>query len=175
MNTELKLKEYEMLRDEILQYLEEYQNLRNMMYIIAVTILGFGLANDNAVEYVYLLPLVVIIPSFGIYADYFNGIVRDAMYLLVFYESDNSFPINWETQLRKFSPKLRSKDWQILPYIVCAYTSLILYFIAMEKSILNYIIGIGVGFMCTVVFLKVKRIKYEDAKIEWERIKNGGN
>lgn len=60
MNTELKLKEYEMLRDEILQYLEEYQNLRNMMYIIAVTILGFGLANDNAVEYVYLLPLVVI-------------------------------------------------------------------------------------------------------------------
>ena len=60
-------KEYDMLRQEILQYLAEYQNVRNMMYIITATILGFGLTNANAVEYVYLLPLVVIVPSFLVY------------------------------------------------------------------------------------------------------------
>lgn len=37
-----KVSEYEMLREEILQYLEEYQSVRNMMYAITVTILGIA-------------------------------------------------------------------------------------------------------------------------------------
>lgn len=93
MDAELKLKEYEILRQEILQYLGEYQNVRNMMYIITATILGFGLTNENAVEYVYLLPLVVIIPSLFVYSDYRRGIVRVAMYLKVFCEESKDFPI----------------------------------------------------------------------------------
>lgn len=166
------MKEYEMLRQEIMQYLEEYQNVRNMMYIITATILGFGLTNNNAAEYVYLLPLAVIIPSFGIYIDYYNGIVREAMYLLVFYESDSNFPIKWETQLSKFPQRLKNKDWQQVPYIVCTYVSLTLYFIAMNKSAFNFVIGIIATFLCSIVFFEVKKIQYEDAKIEWEKIKN---
>lgn len=32
-----RTKEYDMLRQEILQYLEEYQSVRNMMYLVTVT------------------------------------------------------------------------------------------------------------------------------------------
>ena len=35
-------KEYEMLRTEILQYMEEYQTVRNMMYVATVSILGLN-------------------------------------------------------------------------------------------------------------------------------------
>lgn len=35
-------KEYEMLRTEILQYLEEYQSVRNMMYLATAAILGMN-------------------------------------------------------------------------------------------------------------------------------------
>ena len=35
-------KEYEMLRAEILQYMEEYQTVRNMMYGIMVSVLGIN-------------------------------------------------------------------------------------------------------------------------------------
>lgn len=59
-----KTKEYEMLRQEILQYLEEYQSVRNMMYLITVTVLGFGLNAEDVSAYFFLLPLVVIIPSY---------------------------------------------------------------------------------------------------------------
>ena len=171
MREELITNEYEMLRQEIMQYLEEYQNVRNMMYIITATLLGFGLTGDNTVEYVYLLPLVVIIPSFVIYVDYYNAIVRNSMYLLVFYEESNDFPIKWEGRLRKFEEANKKYDCQNTPYTVCAYVSLALYFISMEKNILNFVIGILAIIACSIVFLKVKRMNKEDAKEKWEEIK----
>lgn len=39
--------EYDMLRAEILQYLQNYQTVRNMMYIITATILGFAINEEN--------------------------------------------------------------------------------------------------------------------------------
>ena len=59
-------KEYEMLRTEILQYMEEYQTVRNMMYVATVSILGLnGALWEN--YYVFLLPLIVIIPSYIVF------------------------------------------------------------------------------------------------------------
>lgn len=165
-------KEYDMLRQEILQYLEEYQNVRNMMYIITATILGFGLTNENAVEYVYLLPLVVIIPSFFVYADYRRAIVRAAMYLKVFYEEIKLFPIKWESRLIKFNETQKKLDWQKIPYIVCSYSCIALFFMCMEKSILNFSIAIAVFIVCGIIFIKVKNPKSSDIENIWVKIRN---
>lgn len=53
-----ELEEYRLLRTEILQYLEEYQTVRNMMYAITGVLLGLGVGTDKS--YLLLLPLLVI-------------------------------------------------------------------------------------------------------------------
>lgn len=55
--------EYNILRAEILQYMEEYQNLRNMMYVGTAALLGINTAASLNV-YLFLLPQIIIIPSY---------------------------------------------------------------------------------------------------------------
>ena len=46
-------KEYEMLRTEILQYMEEYQSVRNMMYIATAAILWHEQCNVSKLLFVF--------------------------------------------------------------------------------------------------------------------------
>lgn len=47
-------KEYELYRQEVLRYLEEFQTIRNMMYAITSVILVICLKGENTESYSYL-------------------------------------------------------------------------------------------------------------------------
>ena len=66
-------KEYEMLRTEILQYMEEYQSVRNMMYLATAAILGLNSVMFQN-YYLFLLPLVVILPSYMVSYNYWKSV-----------------------------------------------------------------------------------------------------
>lgn len=137
MEAEIKdyyLEEYHAIRAEILQYLEEFQTVRNMMFTVTGTLLGFGVGTDR--PYLLLLPLLVIIPSYFIAIDYEKCVNVAAAYLKVFYEQKDGFPAKWETRkvyldvyLRKASEKyvpiFNKRD---LPYKVSALACVVIYF-----------------------------------------------
>ena len=114
-----KLKEYEMIRQEILQYLEEFQTVRNMMYVITVTLLGFCLKGENTIVYAYLLPLIVILPSHIISYDYWRCVTKASTYLRVFHEGSKESVWHWETRHYNFSKIHKAKprtEFQGFPY-----------------------------------------------------------
>lgn len=144
----VEIKEYEFLRAEILQYLEEYQSVRNMMYVITVAILGFSNSTQKS-AYFFLLPLVVILPSYMITYDYRFSVMRAATYLQVFYEAENSF--QWESRLKIFHVKYRKQyPWKAgtpygqFPYIFCGIVCLVFYF--SKLGILDLLCGEGITF-----------------------------
>lgn len=177
MRKELKLKEYEMLRQEILQYLEEYQNLRNMMYIITVTLLGFCLTGEKTIVYAFLLPLAVIIPSYIISYDYWKCVTKAATYLRVFHERDVNYPCHWETRHSNFNKiyNFSSKsDYQELPYAICSCVCIFLYFLNVDYSkcyIFEINTGIATIIMVIFVFAKYRGVNTEKYIDAWEQVK----
>lgn len=133
MSPHSSIPEYEMLRKEIFQYLEEYQIVRNMMYVVTFTILGLG---ENFIDsrYIFLAPLMVILPSFLINYVYMHCVVRAVTYLTVFYERDfPDSPYHWGERLLKFendSKKAKvtfGNKFHELPYYVCDFVCLIMF------------------------------------------------
>lgn len=174
---EQNTKEYEILRQEILQYLEEYQNLRNMMYIITVTLLGFCLTGENTIVYAFLLPLVVTLPSHIISYDYWKCVVKAATYLRVFHEKDVDYPCHWETRHSNFNKiyNFTSKsDYQELPYALCSCVCVFLYFLKIdyfEHCIVEIIVGIAAVIISVFVFVKYRGVNDEKYIEAWEQVK----
>lgn len=137
--------EYLFIRQEILQYLNNYQSVRDMMYASTLTCLGLGIFFEQqitmGVQYLFLLPLVVIIPSFLVAVNFWKSVVVDSSYLKVFYEEDDpsndtdemqdnntsedkNLNFRWETRharLFEENPKLDDKlNVQHIPYVVSA-------------------------------------------------------
>lgn len=58
MREQDKDKEYLMMREEILQFLNGYQLVRNMMYLVTATTLGFGIKDGMFSQaFIFLLPI----------------------------------------------------------------------------------------------------------------------
>lgn len=137
-------KEYEMMRTEILQYLEEYQSVRNMMYLATATILSVNSFMFQS-YYLFLLPLIIIFPSYMIFYNYWKSVSCASTYIQVFLEDDAvQRTYHWELRLRYFSElqksnqmgagdKLRNLDMHShqIPYLLCTYLCLALYWIHM--------------------------------------------
>ena len=74
--------EYLFLRQEILQYLNNYQSVRDMMYGSTLTCLGLGLFFEDSIaigaQYLFLLPLIVIVPSFLVAVNFWKCVAVDA-------------------------------------------------------------------------------------------------
>lgn len=177
MKNELKIREYEMLRQEILQYLDKYQVVRNMMYVITVILLGFCLTGKNTIVYAYLLPLIVILPSYITAYDYWKCTTKLAAYLIVFHERDKKYPYQWEIRKNNFNENnhfLPKNDYQELPYISCYICCISLYFFKIDYSQSFYIqLIIGIITICIgiIIFIRFRGTdvkKYIDA---WEKVK----
>lgn len=137
--------EYLFIRQEILQYLNNYQSVRDMMYASTLTCLGLGIFFDSktvmGVQYLFLLPLVVIIPSFLVAVNFWKSVVVDSSYLRVFYEEDDppkgkdemldintsedkDLNFRWETRHAKLFKQNHALDDKVnvqhIPYVVCA-------------------------------------------------------
>lgn len=176
-------KEYEMLRQEILHNLSQYQNFRNMMYVVTATILGFSLKDGNSDICIFLLPLIVILPSYIVSNDQWKGTVKIATYLMVFHESQDC-DFQWETYLQRFNSKISRKnpfigyDKHKLPYVACSAACFLLYFMHIDyvnifcDEMQLYII-IGLVFLCLTiwVFNKYKKVDYQDYIDIWLDLK----
>ena len=89
-NTLPPKEEYLFIRTEILQYMQNYQNVRNMMYIVTATCLGFALGANVPNPYFYLLPLLIIMPSFLVGINFWKCVIIDSLYLRVYHEENGS-------------------------------------------------------------------------------------
>lgn len=177
-----KIREYEMLRTEILQYLHEYQSVRNMMYLVTATILGFSLDSENTIVYLYLLPMIVILPSYIISIDYWKCVTKAATYLTVFHEEKIGCPFQWERRHRRFNEKcniMSQSDYQGVPYVVCALACVILYFVHikyLDNTIGENVMDTGLGIAAFAVSIGVhvhyRRVYFVEFKKEWEKIRN---
>lgn len=122
--------EYLFIRSEILQYLNNYQAVRNMMYASTLACLGLSVGNNIDNPYLYLLPLIVILPSLLVAVNFWKCVVIDSTYLRVFHEENRS-EFQWETRHDKLfreNPKLEDKvNVQHVPYVICAVCFLALF------------------------------------------------
>lgn len=171
-----KSREYLMMREEILQYLDKYQMVRNMMYIVSATLLGFGIKdiNENIERYIFLLPLIVIIPSYIIAIDYWQCVIKAATYLIVFHEEDGSV-FHWESRHFNLTYEIKfyKLNIQLIPYYICSLTSILLYFIFPGLSNQDKFIGIGisgVSFMIMLFFRK-RVVSSQEFICGWRRVK----
>lgn len=168
--------EYLFIRTEILQYLQNYQNVRNMMYIVTATCLGFALGAKVPNPYFYLLPLLIIMPSFLVAINFWKSVRIDAIYLKVFHEWDGS-PFQWESRhdrLYDENQDLKDKiNVQYLPYVSCAIVCLaIFWFMALQQ--MNYFmigIGLAVTIGCFTLWLCNHDTKDQKILEYWKKIK----
>lgn len=167
--------EYKMLKQEIMQYLGEYKSVRNNMYLITVTILGFSLAYNNENSYIFLLPLIIILPSYIISYNYCKCIFKIALYLVVFHERSEDCVFKWETMHRRFNEEDRhmsESDYQRVPYFFSSGVCLLLYFLNIDIKLgTELYIGAICIMLSIIVFYKYNKINSDKIMKDWELVK----
>lgn len=177
-----KIEEYEMMRAEILQYLREYQNVRNMMYIVTITVLGYCIGSkesNNSILgiYLYLMPLIVIIPSYIISVDYWKCVTKASTYLVIFHESMPGCPFKWETRNGRYSyfnSFMTGMNFQNIPYYICGGVCVLLYYANVYLSGISYVpalLGLFVTAICAFVFWKFRCVDREKLCDGWQKLR----
>lgn len=185
--------EYSTLKSEILQYIQNYQNVRNMMYVICLTMIGYFI-NQDVSPFYYLFPLFIIIPSFIISIHYVRACDRIAAYICVFYENNDN-NIHWissnyklskeiktHVEMREF-PKIIQKIYnrihveQFLPYSSMTLLCILLYFLKLNyySYIKILLVDMSLGGLAFIIsffiIFKFQKGKYDYYKRCWEQIK----
>lgn len=96
--------EYLMLRNEILKDYDIIQNSRYILYVVVATILSFSISRDEPL--LFLIPYIVIIPTYLVSIDYTLDMYRISTYLMVFLEHGE---FNWENHQYKFNYVISKK------------------------------------------------------------------
>lgn len=94
-----KIKEYEMLRDEINRKVELQNSLLTFTITTVVAILTFGLVQEFPCRaYIFLMPFGIIIPMSMRIAYYRSAMARMSAYIIEYIEKDTNLGIQWETR-----------------------------------------------------------------------------
>jgi hypothetical protein len=91
------INEYNMMRSELVDYMNMLQSVRNMMYIGVSAAFAFAFS-DKSIFICSFLPLVFILPSYQCAVNYWNCVRKASAYLVVFHESYNDCPCHWESR-----------------------------------------------------------------------------
>lgn len=135
---ENKIKEYDMLREEIMQKIELHNNLLIFTITTCVPILSFAFSQSNA--FLYLIPFCVVIPISLRIAYYLSALVKLSSYMIVFLE-DGNCGYNWETLNKAFinnrivQKKNRIFDFTVQHYYEFIILSLVCYIL----YVINYV------------------------------------
>lgn len=139
------LDEYKMMRDELVNYMEKLQTVRNMMYIVIGSILTCAFTAQ--IHFLCtLLPLFFILPLFAIVSDYWVCVRKASAYLVVFHESYEDCPIHWESRhnmLKKstkenFKKSVKSNIGpQLGQYYSCVLMIMFIYAFQLWKRVLD--------------------------------------
>jgi hypothetical protein len=130
------INEYNMLRSELVDYMNMIQSVRNMMYIGVSATFAFAFS-DKSIFICSFLPLVFILPSYQCAVNYWNCVRKASAYMVVFHESYNDCPCHWESRHNMYRHDKRENykksiffniSSQLVSYYICATITMIYYF-----------------------------------------------
>lgn len=156
-------KEYDNLRNEIIQKIGLINTLLTFTITTTVAILTFALSENNA--FFCLMPFCIIIPMSIRIAYYRSAISKLSAYMIVFLEK-NLDGINWETRnalLIKENSNNKKRKFTV-PTILQQYDGLLLSVICYGCYFVKYIKGSDinlqtVGFLCLPFLLVIWEIQ----------------
>ncbi len=175
--------EYLMLRNEMLKDYDIIQNSRYLLYVAVASILSFSISQNEPL--LFLIPYVVIIPTYLLSIDYTLDMYRICTYLMVFLESGE---FNWENRQYKFNYAIDKKiprryNFFHFPFISSSFACTLLFFLFVDYPIdlktvsLKFIIEIIVSVLLIIIvlFIFIKYInmpKFQKKYIEaWQEVK----
>lgn len=175
--------EYIILRDEILKQYDIIQNSRYLLYVTVATILTFSLSKSEPL--LFLIPYIVIIPTYLISVDYTLDSYRICTYLMVFLEDED---FHWENRQYNFNYIInkglpKRENFFHVPFILSSLMCSILFYAFVDypddfyaityKFVIKMFIAIIPLLIVILIFIKYKDLgivqqKYIDV---WKKIK----
>lgn len=126
---ELLMKEYQNLRNEIIQVTSLHNTLLTFTITTTIAVLSFVFAQDSIIPFLFLLPFCIIIPMSMRIAYYRTNMAKISAYIIVFIETEIP-EINWETRNRNAISGLLNKNkkqYTLLSYFECLLLCIICY------------------------------------------------
>ena len=168
-----KAQEYGYLKQEILDSIGYTKQYRSILYTVTAAILTFAFTQNEPI--IFLLPIVVIIPTYILQA---RSTLRIGAYIMVFMEKDEP---GWETRLAEYDAKFSPENPNISPHIfitVCCFCLCIFELdynnFVSRGTIIRLIVAILYLIICTVI-LGTKKVDYGKEKKkyidQWMEIK----
>lgn len=112
--------EYDMMRREIEIYMDKVQILRNMTWAgIGVFTAISSVIEKTSLIFTLLLPNMLLLATFAMVCDYWDGVRKASAYLIVFHESEPECPYRWESRQQMMfelnhTINHKEKSWAIL-------------------------------------------------------------
>lgn len=139
------INEYKIMRQEIVNYMEKLQALRNMMYITIGAVLTFSISIELPF-FCVLLPLLFILPAYMTAVNYWICVRKVSAYLVVFHESYEDCPIHWESRHNMLKKLNNTKEnfkknvyknipSQLISYYSCTAITMIVYILQFYKIV----------------------------------------
>lgn len=145
------LDEYKMLREEIVDYMNKQQGLRDMLYVAMAACIVFSFS-DGVPFLAMLLPLLFILPAYACASNYWVCVRKASAYLVVFHECYVDCPFHWELRhvwCKKYNPTMEKETRQrstffniyiqLSLYYMFAFITMILYTIRLYTQIMESI------------------------------------
>lgn len=177
------MKEYEILRNEIINNLDSVRQYNSILYTVVASILAFTFDSKNYLA--CMLPYIVIISIYNLTVSRHKGICKIGAYLNVFLEGED---YNWERRHAIFDkeymdPAISALNWKSLGrfYLLsCVCSAITIYKLITEmsynttyKGVISLIIVIFSFFVCRYFYKNaVDYIEEREKMIKhWEKIK----
>ncbi len=145
-NLEAELAEYNTLRTELLQKIEQNNQLITLTFTAVIAILAFAVnaavTSDTNVTFLFVVPMGVIIPISRRISYYRSSITKLSAYIVVYLE-DHIDGLNWESRNSALAQAGIGKNINHIKSIrnECFILSIICYACYLQ-SLLNHISGI---------------------------------
>lgn len=176
------IKEYESLRNEILQKIQLTNTLLNFAVTTAVAILAFAVESKNKNALLFLVPFCVLIPISVRIAYYRDSMAKISAYMNVFLE-EKIEGFDWETRNVLLDEKNMNKKYDFLRNTECLFigivcTGLYFYYYIMYKQQICKIIDVALPiiFFSIEIFITFRRKSFVKERkkwiSEWQKLKN---
>lgn len=177
------MKEYEILRTEIIENYNGIRQYENVLYTVVAAILVFALQSDWYL--LCLIPYVVILPVFLIVMATKFSICKIATYMQIFLEGND---YNWETRYNYFDRtyipgkqgvlKWKTHSQYYLLSTICSLAAIYKIIVGNYNVIGTLIRAVSVSLFTLIVYIILYRntLDYEKTKESmrrhWEKIKD---
>jgi len=179
---QLSLEEVKILREEVISFMSERQQLIQLLYTGTAALLAFAVSSKNAL--MCLIPFCIILPTYLMVRNKNQGIQKIGAYIQTFYSGPDfhweqlSFDLNAKT--RKRTSRYFVANSFIFPFFLLGMVSLVLFCFFMDWGSLPSMaalckLAMGVICFATTVFMLVKQDGIDKLKAfyisEWESMK----